>query len=561
VEPSLAGAAANRRKVLGLLGLSAVAVAGGDLLAGCSKEAGSKGSATQADAVKAVLPSYKPLNVAKPDIVGTGSVPSGYLTYPRNLLDQITDKPGRSGKEIKAMAPWWGPAPPALGQNAYLDAVNAELGIAVNTTEQDGVTYADKLSAMLGARDVPELLVAPNWEVDKIARFSDAVKALFEDLTDFLKGDAVNAYPNLASFPTAAWEYSVWGGRLAAVPFPNDGLPFSRALFHRKDLVDAAGLATPKSIDELYEMGKKLTNAAKGVWGFGSVFDMVQMFYGAPGSTMNGWRKKAGGGGVEFKYETPEYKAALEFTTKLFKEGLVHPDVVSSKGADEKQLFNGGKIVFFQDGPGAWRGMQGEQLKVTPGFNMQPVPVFGAGGKDPVINGTEKPVFWTFVKKGTSKERVQELLRVLNWIAAPLGTKEWELREYGVEGKHFTRSGDGSPVPNELGRKELGSQYNFLVGRVPAMVQTADVPNFVRDYINYGNATVKYLDKELTSGIKLELPANYSKVLVPTEDKILDILRGRRPISDLDQIVKEWRSSGGDEGRAFLEKALADNGR
>jgi putative aldouronate transport system substrate-binding protein len=150
---------------------------------------------------------------------------------------------------------------------------------------------------------------------------------------------------------------------------------------------------------------------------------------------------------------------------------------------------------------------------------------------------------------------------VLNWIAAPLGTKEWELREYGVEGKHFTRAADGSPVPNELGRKELGSQYNFLVGRVPVQVRTADVPNYVTDLINYGNQTVKYLDKELTAGIKLELPANYSKVLKPTEDKILDILRGRRPVSDLDQVVKEWRSSGGDEGRAFLEKTLADNGR
>jgi putative aldouronate transport system substrate-binding protein len=32
-------------------------------------------------------------------------------------------------------------------------------------------------------------------------------------------------------------------------------------------------------------------------------------------------------------------------------------------------------------------------------------------------------------------------------------------------------------------------------------------------------------------------------------------------LSDLDQIVSEFRSGGGDEGRAFLEKALADNGR
>jgi putative aldouronate transport system substrate-binding protein len=150
---------------------------------------------------------------------------------------------------------------------------------------------------------------------------------------------------------------------------------------------------------------------------------------------------------------------------------------------------------------------------------------------------------------------------VLNWLAAPLGTQEWQLREYGVEGKHFTRGPDGSPLPTDLGHKELGSQYNFLVGRVPAVVKTADVPNYVQDLISYSNATVKYLEKDLTAGIKLELPANYSKAIQPAEDKVLDVLRGRRPLSDLDQIAKEWRAQGGDEGRAFLEKALSDNGR
>jgi putative aldouronate transport system substrate-binding protein len=542
-----------------MLGLGAAAVAGGPMLAGCSKEAGSKGTATKADAIKSVLPHHKPIELLKPDIKGTGPIPDGYLSYPANLVDAIAEKPGSSGKTIKTMAPWWGPTPPGLGKNSYMQAVNAELGIALDASLQDGNTYADKLSAVLGARDVPDLLVAPNWEVDKIARFSDAVKALFEDLTDYLKGDAVNAYPMLATLPTGAWEYSVWGGRLAAVPFPTDG-PFALAMFYRKDLADAAGVAAPKTIDELYEFGKKTTNAGKGVWAFGTVFDMVQQYYGCPG-VQNGWRRRPDGS-LEHKYETPEYRRALEFTARLFKEGLVHPDTVASKGADEKQLLKSGKILMYKDGVGAWRGMQSEEQKVLASFNMQPLPVFAAvPGKDPVIWGTEKPIFWTFIRKGLGKERTQELLRVLNWLAAPFGSKEYELREYGVEGKHFTRAADRSPVPTELGRKELGSQYSFLAGRVPAVVSTADTPNYVKDLLAYSNGTIKYLEKEFTAGIKLELPANYSKVLVPTEDKIQDILRGRRPIGDLDQVVKEFRGGGGDEGRTFLEKALADNGR
>ncbi|MEU7999153.1 extracellular solute-binding protein [Micromonospora sp. NPDC049060] len=553
MKPSLPGVSTDRRSLLRLLGLGAATTMGGATLAGCSKEAGSKGSATKGDAIRSVLPTHKPADLLKPDIVGEGPIPDGYLSYPRSLVDAVTEQPGRGGPPIRSMSPWWGPTPPTLGRNSYLAAVNAKLGVDLDPSLQDGTTYADKLNAMLGARDVPDLLMVPNWEVDKVARFSDAVKALFEDLTDHLKGDSAAKYPYLAALPTGAWEYSVWAGRLYAVPYPTDGV-FAYALFHRKDLLDKAGLTAPTSPEELHELGRKLTDPGKGVWAFGSIFDMVQQFFGCQQT----WRKKADGG-LEHKFENPAFRAALEFTAKLFAEGLVHPDTVASKGADEKQLFKAGKIVMFQDGLGAWQGLQGEQSKILPSFDMQPLPVFGVAGAQPVIWGSEKPIFFTFVKKGAGAERVDELLRVLNWSAAPFGSREFELREYGVEGKHFTRGPDGSPLPSDLGRKELGGQYNFC--RVPVKVKSSDTPNYVQQFLDHCKKDIRLLEKDLFAGIKLELPANWSKIIQPTDDKIRDILRGRRPISDLDQVTKEFLASGGEEGRAFHEKALADNGR
>jgi putative aldouronate transport system substrate-binding protein len=93
------------------------------------------------------------------------------------------------------------------------------------------------------------------------------------------------------------------------------------------------------------------------------------------------------------------------------------------------------------------------------------------------------------------------------------------------------------------------------------VVGTADVPNYVQDLLDYERTTSKYAEPDLFAGIKLELPPNYSKVIDNTEDKCRDVCRGRRPLGDLDAIVKEWRTTGGDEGRAFLEKTLAANGR
>lgn len=549
----------SRREFLAATALGSVATLGGSVFSvGCRKRARTLGSFSNAQQTAALLPHYRPIRFLAPDIPGAGPLPDGYLKFPTTLVRAISKKPGSSGRPIKTMTPGWGPTPPGLGRNSYLAAVNAELGVAVDPSVQDGMTFAQKLSAVLGARDVPELLSAPRWEIDKIPRFSQAVKALFEDLTDHLRAEHVEQYPMLATLPTTAWQYSVWGGRLAAVPYPTDG-PFPWALFYRKDLTDRAGVEAPKTIDELYQFGKKLTRADQGVWAFGSVFQMVQMLFKCPG-VHTGWRKKPSGG-LEHKYEIPEYRQALEFAVRLHREGLVHPDIEASSGADAMTLFNAGKMLMTENGVGAWRGTQSEQAKITPGFNIQPVPLFSAVGGKPLAWTEEGPIFYTFVKKGLGKERVQELLRVLDWCAAPFGTEENQLRQYGVEGKHFTRAPDNSPIPTELGRKELADQYGLLGGRVPALVGTADVPHFVEDLLAYSRTTYEFREPNPFLGLKLEYPPGYSKILQTTEDKINDIVRGRRPLADLEQIVAEWRSTGGDEGRAFFEKALADNGR
>lgn len=558
MTPPVAGASTNRRSFLGLIGLSAAAMAGGGVLAGCSESGSGSGSATDTDKLSGVLPKQQNLSLdIKPDITSTPPIADGYTTFPSSFKKVITEKPGKSGQKISAMTPAWGPAPPSLGSNAYYDAINSELGIQVDFSIQDGNTYADKLGAMLASRDVPELLCIPGWEVEKLPRFTEAVKALFEDLTDHLSGDKVSAYPMLATFPTSAWREAVWNQRLMSVPNPTDGA-YPWVLLARKDLLDAQSLQMPKTIDELYEVGKKMTDPNKGVWAFSDIFQMVQMLFKAPGS-QQGWGKVDGK--VVHKYETPQYKQAAEFMARLYKENLIHPDVVASKGADAKTLFASGKIIINQDGMGGWQPLQAQYQKVTPTLNVQPIMNFSATGGDPLIWLADEPISYTFVRKGLSKDRVQELLRVINWCSAPFGTQEFLLREYGVEGKHWKKGAGGVPAKEDLAFKEIQNQYFFISGRNPVVQPYPETPNYVKDMLGYSNTNAKYLEKDPWDGLKLEFPATFKSNKVPTEDKFTDVVRGRRPISDIDTIVAEWRTNGGDEARDFLAKALSDAGR
>ncbi|MEU4419335.1 extracellular solute-binding protein [Actinoplanes sp. NPDC024001] len=551
----------NRRSFLGLVGLGAASVAGGGLLSGCSKDPKGAASATNAEQAAGVIPHHKPLELVPPDIKGVRPVADGYAKYPANLVDAVTEKVGKTGKPISATVPWWGPVPPTAG-NKLIEAINADLGVTINFSVQDGVTYGDKLNAMVGARDVPDLLCIPGWEINKLARFSEGVHVLFEDLTPYLAGDKVSAYPLLANLDTASWQDSIWGGKLMAIPFPTDS-PFVSALFYRKDLTDKAGLEAPTTIDGLYEFGKKLNNPGKVVWAFGDPFGEVQQILGTPGSpnAQAGWARTADGK-VIHRYETEQFQQAVEFTARLFKEGMIHPDLVGSKGGDAKTLFKGGKIIAYPDGLGAWRGMQKDTLKVVPGFNMQPMKVHGAtAGAPPVRWGGTASIIWTFVKKGQGAERVEELLRVLNYTAAPFGTKEYELQNYGVEGTHFTRDSSNAPITNDVFTKEFASQFVFLGGRPPVIVGGPDVGNYAADMIAWANEAVPFLEKNPWQGIKVEVPSKQAAMEKPTEDKINDILRGRRPVSDVSKVVTEWRNGGGDEAREFYAKVLSDNGR
>jgi putative aldouronate transport system substrate-binding protein len=550
-----AGAVVGRRTVLSLLGLGAVAVGGAGLLGGCGDRATRGGATQNLDKLAGLVPEQRALAVdlPKPDVLGTRPVADGYTTFPARLVDTISEKPGAGGPPIRAMTPAWGPAPPSGADNSYLVAINAELGTPVEFSVQDGNTYAEKLNALLAARDVPDLLCVPGWEVDKLPRFSDAVSALFEDLTPYLQGADVAPYPMLATLPTGAWRNACWNERLMAVPNPTDN-PFPYVLFYRKDLLDRTGAKVPATVDELIAVGKQVTRPDQGVWAFDDIFAMVQMFHKAPGSK-GGWRLRADGT-PEHKYETAEFAQAVEVMAEVYRAGLVHPDLVASKGADAKQLLQSGKILFKQDGMGMWQPMQAEQQKVTPGFDVQPVPLVSATGGDPLAWGDDEPISYTFVKKGLGTARVEELLRVVNWCSAPFGTVEYHLREFGTEGKHHTRTADG-PAKTDLGFKEIQNQYFFISGRSPVVQPTPQTPSYVPDMLAYANATVKHLEKDPWDGIKFEFPARYKAAIEPTEDKITDMLRGRRPLSDLDAVVKEWRAAGGDEAREMLGSALS----
>ncbi|QSB16400.1 extracellular solute-binding protein [Natronosporangium hydrolyticum] len=558
MRPPFRPLAASRRRFLTMAGLgAAAALGGGTLLSGCGRDPEAGGAATQLDRLADQLPTHQPLDLVTPDLVVPPPAASAFTRYPSELTRAITEQPGRGGPPIQATTLYWGPTPPGSGRNAYLDTINDErLGVTCQFSIQDGNTYDEPLTAMLAARDVPDVLVVPSWNTN-VPRFSDAASLLFADLSEYLSGDQVLDFPMLATLPTDQWQHCFWGERLRAVPFVNDN-PFGWVLFHRADLFGPMGLGLPTTAEELYEIGREVTDPGNNVWAFNDIWRYVKMVFGVPNDE-EGYSINSAGE-VVHEVETEEYAAALEFARRLFDEGLIHPDSVADPSTDPKPSFASGQVMFMQDGLGAWRGMQLEEQRATSGFDMQAVPVFAHDGGAPVVYGGGEPIFYTFIKEGLGEDRVREILGVLNWCAAPFGTEEWEERQHGFEGVHFDeRAEDGTPVNNDTFHDEYAEQFTFLSGRNPVQIGSPEIPGWVESYAEWASQAAPHIPENPWAAFKLEQPAAMSQARQFLEDTEHDLLRGRRDLSDLDDVIAQWRRTGGDRGRDFLAGALEDD--
>lgn len=490
----------------------------------------------------ASLPAYVPIDAIEPDFPGVDGSPSGYLTVPDELVQGFDTPPG-SGGTYTAMTPLWGTIPPTTG-NSYFDAVNEAMGTTIDFQISDGNTYGDKLAAVLASpKDMPDWISIPSWNVPP--RFGTGVDNLFEDLTPYLSGDAINDYPYLANIPTDAWRACSWNGKLYGIPQPAEG-NLGNWFFYRDDLLPDAEL--PTNADEMLQFLKD--NTKDGHYGTEDPWTVAQIMFGVPDKWTIG-----DDGQLISKFETDEYREALEWTAELFASGAVHPDAVAGETASSKQRFESGQDVVMGDGVGYYSEALSRMRATDPDFSLKLMPVFAADGGTPVLYKTPAAGICSYIKKTGDEDQTKEILTAANFMAAPYGTAENRLINYGVEGVHYELDDNGVPVSTALAQTEIQGSYIFLVGPPVAIAKT-ELPDYVENYTTWMADNVEYLTEPPFFGQNITEPSQYASLGQPFEDLASDIIRGRKSIDALDAAIETWRTSGGEELRAFYQEIL-----
>ncbi len=515
-------------------------------LAACGGGGGSGGGASGADgegpryAVAAQdLPNHVPVDLVEPDFPSVNGSAPGFLTIPDPLVDAIAEPPG-SGGTYTAMTPLWGTIPPTTG-NAYFDAVNEAMGTTLEFQISDGNTYGDKLAAVLASpKDVADWVSIPGWNVPP--RFGEAVDTLFEDLTPYLSGANVEQYPYLANIPTEAWQECSWNGRLYGLPFPAD-VSLATYGMYRDDLLPDADL--PTNGDELIEFA--VDNTGDGVWGTDDLWTTATVIHSVLPD--DGWELGEDGKLVH-RVETQEYRDALEWMTRLYESGAVHPDAVADNQGDASTRFESGQVLMTSTGLGYWHEALTRNRASNPDFSIAPLPLFGADGGDPVLYKRAGADFCSYLKKTDDDAAIKELLGAANFLAAPFGTEEFQLINYGVEGVHYDLDDNGIPVATTQAQREVQPSYIFLVDP-PLVTSQVTLPDYVEERSAFGAASTEYLAEPLFYGMNISEPNRFASLGQPFADLEKDIARGRKSMADLDAAIETWRTSGGEDLRAF----------
>jgi putative aldouronate transport system substrate-binding protein len=551
----------TRRGFLGAAAGVAGAAAAAPFLAACSTAPAGKTGAASVSELARIMPDYVPRAVAgiTPEFPSMNGSPPGYLSYPTTLTRTVSEVPGNGGT-YTAITPLWGSIPSPAG-NTYYQAVNAALGATVDVQPANGLTYSTILPPLFAGNKVPHWIQIPSFWTAPL-NFGEAAADKLADLTPYLAGGKINQYPNLAAIFSGGWQAGIWNNRIYGIPEYTTQFNTGYTLYYRADILDKLGIGTPSvtSAADLLALGKEINDPAGKRWAFDDIWGALYQPFEIPST----WTVNDKGDLVAW-IESPNVIEAMNWQIQLFKQGLVNPDSVAGDTSTAKQRFWSGQMVITADGTGAWNyqdaisGAAANKSYVRSAFNY-----FAASGTGtPSIPLENAASFISYLNKDLKPSQIEELLRIANFLAAPYGSYEYTLIQYGAENTDWTMGSTG-PVLNATGLKQVAGTYEFLASPNNPITNPG-YPQITTANCRWNNANAKYAYKPLFYDLNVVVPTDLTTAnsyapfsTVPTI--MYEVVRGRSAIADYQAAVKSWQNNGGNKLRAFYESVRAKYG-
>lgn len=535
----------SRRRAL----LGAAGVAGAATLGACTTDGGPAGGggngSPAADGVN--YPNYIPYQAIEPQIAAHSEYGyGGYLEFPSDPVSAVDSKP-LDGETVTTAAALQAPAPAPMDRNPWWQHIGEILGGTIEMDFAPAAEYPAKLSTMMAGGALPDLVQIPNGLANRAA----ALQGNFHELSEHIGGDKIAPYSQLANLTEAAWRGATFNGGIYGVPMPL-GFVSSR-IISREDLIKEQGLTSDVSnADEYFELCESVSDTGQNRWALGSAVlsSYVREMFNVP----NVWRPDASGWVAD--HETDEWIEALEFTKKLWDAGAIHPDAFGTVNVVDE--YKAGRVIMMSAGGAGMVSTYNLYVDAAPGLEMgMPVaPKADGSGQARKTLGTGIYTL-TAIPNNVDKERVPQLLDVLNTLGAGFGTTEYLAVQFGMEGETWERDADtGAPLalPSASGFK---LPFNYLPGNMAGGYYSAGYPEIVETAMDYEKQI--FTEEPVlnpTTGLVSDTQAKSGAELTAfLTDQWSGVVQGRRPVSEWPDVAQEWRDRGGDTIREELQAA------
>ncbi len=342
--------------------------------------------------------------------------------------------------------------------DAYMDEFNKkwDVKVKVNLLGENERRAKSRLDASTGAGSYQVLYV----DEANIAEFASA------DWVHPL-ADVVPASYDIGDFRVDLSNVATYEGTQFYAPFVGGG----DVMMYRKDVLEAAGIAVPQTMDELVAAIKKISNKDEKFYGWTA--------RGQRGSGMNVWRwtpffRAMGGEWLDGKtpvFNSPEAVSATNLYIELMD--YAPPGVGTFNWSDSVEAFRGGQvgIIIESDVFGPWmEDPEKSAIAGKVGYASPPAPLPSAGwshgfavSKVGAPDGCTKTIAGDFVGWATSQE--MEARRLGDGIFSDVG------RISTLESEAFSSS-----VPSEYvdALMATGPKTNLLIMANPAWPEIGD---------------------------------------------------------------------------------------
>ena len=319
------------------------------------------------------------------------------------------------------------------------------LNIVIEFENVPDSELASKIDLALASKNYPDLMRTGN----NFYKYCDS--GVFVELTPYMDNALADYYKAFeAEGETQLKNIKTDDGKFWAL-YKMEEVPYRDVFYINQDWLDELKLEVPKTLDELTDVLYAFKEAHPDgiIWAQGPWYPQLHSMYGVFGTTSWWYQPKEG----EYRYgpvdDADKMKECLAWINKMWKDGILDPDVLTRDSDAGSALIasgNAGFMVNYGDNATLW-GKGGKE-----GVNFTSVGIITKDGVAPIVQEQGRASN-AFCIPAETKAPLEKILEMCNYMFTEEGIV---LFNYGIEGETFNYV-DGKPQYTDLVLKhELG---------------------------------------------------------------------------------------------------------